>query len=198
MVATERIDGRPHYATDGMRQQLYELEIKERELREVYDGDHPLLRALEQQVANVRKIQAKQDEFRTESTFATNPAREDLLLELHLESSRLASLQATYDSVQQQDVQILAELRQLNTYAVQIEDLQRHADLLEESYRTYAENYEQARIDAALQQERITNVNVVQAATLELRPVSPNKKLIASMGLLAAVFGGLLTKVGVF
>jgi uncharacterized protein involved in exopolysaccharide biosynthesis len=190
MVATARIDGRPHHATDGMRQQLYDLEIKERELREKYDEAHPLLRAIQKQVAEVREIQAEQEASRTESTFAVNPTRQQLTLDLHQESSRLAALQATHESLQQQDALILAELQRLNTYAVRVEELQRQAELLEQSCRTYSENYEQARIDAALQQERITNVNVVQAATLEPCPVSPNKKLIAAIGMLAAVFGG--------
>ena len=45
---------------------------------------------------------------------------------------------------------------------------------------------EQSRLDDVLANERITSVNIVQPATLQMRPVSPNKPLCAVAGFLAA------------
>jgi uncharacterized protein involved in exopolysaccharide biosynthesis len=86
---------------------------------------------------------------------------------------------------------LVAKIRDLNGDAIQLDSLQRKADLLEESYKTYAANLEQARIDNAIEEQRISNVNVVQEATFSDQPVSPNKRLAAALGLFIALFGGM-------
>jgi tyrosine-protein kinase Etk/Wzc len=62
-------------------------------------------------------------------------------------------------------------------------------DLLDAKYRMHVEKLEQARVNDALRQDRITNVNVAQPATFVTKPVSPRKSLILAMGLVVAVFG---------
>ena len=63
--------------------------------------------------------------------------------------------------------------------------------LLESNYQEYARRLEQARIDHALQQDRITNVTVVQPSTLSLKPVSPKKTLVVALAAMLAACGGL-------
>jgi uncharacterized protein involved in exopolysaccharide biosynthesis len=53
----------------------------------------------------------------------------------------------------------------------------------------YAEYFEEARIDRELQRERISNVSVVQPATLQEKPVSPSKLLVALATMFLATFG---------
>jgi capsular polysaccharide biosynthesis protein len=54
---------------------------------------------------------------------------------------------------------------------------------------TYARNRELARISNDLDARQISNVNLIQPATLVTKPVSPQKLPILVLGLLAAVFG---------
>ena len=55
----------------------------------------------------------------------------------------------------------------------------------------YQKKHEEARISAAMDQQRIVNVSIAQPAQRPLRPVAPNKLLNLLLGLLLGVFGGL-------
>ena len=46
---------------------------------------------------------------------------------------------------------------------------------------------ERARLNEVLEESRITSINVVQPASFEARPVSPNKRVCAMLGLFAAI-----------
>ena len=52
-------------------------------------------------------------------------------------------------------------------------NLQRELALQDAKYRKYSENREQARIDQALETNKISNISVVQQATASTKPVRP-------------------------
>ena len=80
-------------------------------------------------------------------------------------------------------------LKKWNVVALRIAKLERDIQIREEAYHEYATNMEKARIDHALQTERITNINVVQPATCEVLPIRPNTRLHLAFGLAAALVG---------
>ncbi len=57
-------------------------------------------------------------------------------------------------------------LRLLNDAEIKTARLQRDISLLTDSYNRYSTKLEEARIDQALKGERISNISIVQAATL--------------------------------
>ena len=61
----------------------------------------------------------------------------------------------------------------------------------EANYHKYSDNLEQARIDQALQMEKISNISIVQPATYLMKPVGPRKMLNLALGLFLGVFGGI-------
>src|SRR5581483_7077906 len=65
--------------------------------------------------------------------------------------------------------------------------------LQESHYRRYAENLEQAQIDRALETERISNISIVQPATLEVEPVRPKALVNFAAGLLLALLAAAVT-----
>jgi len=180
---------RPSLASDNMREQLYQLEMQEQELRTRYKPEHPLMVAMTAQLEGARKIQEDLDEFRTEPTYTINPTRQKIEHALLEEESQLASLEAVERSLQDQATALVKRLQEVNDQALVIEELDREAQLLGESYASYSENLEQARIDGALQRQQITNVNIAQPASLSHRPVSPRLPILAALGLVVAVGG---------
>ncbi len=193
---TARTEGLPNGAADDMRQQLYTLEIKERELLSLYPETHPLVVAVRRQVENVREIYSGEAGTRSQSTFSANPTYTALDLQASQNAVDIDAFEALNQSLNTQYDAIVSDLKELNDYSVRLKDLELKRELLEQSYRTYAENLEQARIGAELESEQITNVNVAQEAPLVVVPASPNKRLTACLGLLIAVFGGVA--VGLF
>lgn len=183
VVLAQRIDGSGNNAHDGMRQQLYELEIRERELLERYTPGHPLVKAIRNQVAEVRRILDRQDDSEQQTTYAANPAKDALQLELIQIEAQLAALHASADSLAQQQTDIQQRFRELNAYALNIQDMERQVKMLDTSYRLYAEKSEQARINEAMASQRITSVRVMQTATLDLDPVGPSRSMLLAIGI---------------
>jgi uncharacterized protein involved in exopolysaccharide biosynthesis len=190
-VVAQWVDGLPNLAADGMRQQLYDLEIKERELRSKYGEKHPYVMAIRRQVAEARKIQDSQHESRTQSTHAVNPNWQQLQLQLCEEEVKLAALLENEKTLQQQHDSVQAALADLNVYALQVAELERDSQLLADRYKAHSSSLEQARIDSALTQQRITNVNVAQPATFVTQPVGPSRKLLTGLGMILGLFGGM-------
>ena len=110
-------------------------------------------------------------------------------LELQIEESRNASLTAQIGNLDQKHESQITRLQQLNEHEVEIRELERKAELLRANYMTYAKNRELARISNDLDARQISNVNLIQPATLVTKPVSPRKLPILVLGLAAAVFG---------
>lgn len=80
-------------------------------------------------------------------------------------------------------------IQKINDSAFRIAQLEREKAIIEENYRKYATSMEQTRIDQALEEEKISNIRLVQAPTLSKEPIRPNTGLIMFMGLFFAAFG---------
>ncbi|MEQ8790490.1 MAG: GumC family protein [Pirellulaceae bacterium] len=187
----QEVTGIANAAADRMREILYQLELEERDLRSKYTDDHPQVVAKRQQLEEARRIHSDQAPERKENTNAVNPNRQQLEFQLLAEQAVSASLLAKLDELKTQRDLVLDELKSLNHAEIKIHDLERESQLLDANYRSYAEKLEQARIDDALEQVRISNVNVVQEASYMADPVKPQKALILALGLAVAMFGTL-------
>lgn len=180
---------RPSEAADTMRDTLFELEMKEQEFLSRYTADHPLMQSVSLQVAEARKIHDKVEPFREEPTYATNPIHQEIEHDLVAAKTRVASLKALDESLNAQEEQLVAKLHEVNEQALNIGVLEREAEMLAGNYESYVANLEQARIDGALQQQQITNVNIAQAASISHRPVSPQNLILLALGGVIAIGG---------
>jgi uncharacterized protein involved in exopolysaccharide biosynthesis len=79
-------------------------------------------------------------------------------------------------------------LIELDRRAIDTTRTQRRVKALEDRYLSYLSRSEQGRIDSALDQNRVTNVTLVQAAAALPSPVSPKRMVV----LVVSVVGGLL------
>lgn len=82
-------------------------------------------------------------------------------------------------------------MRSLPEAEMKLVKLQRELALQDGKYRKYAENLEQARIDQALEMNKISNISVVQAATASMKPVWPKKAQNLALGVLFGILGGI-------
>lgn len=152
---------------------------------------HPLLSAIREQVQEAEGTLAKQQRRRTESTDDVNPVHQQLKLDYAQQQAVAAGLQARLLKLEEQERTVHADIRKLNGHEIKIAQLQREVTLVERNYFTYSESMEQARVDQELANERISNVNLVQRATLQEKPVSPSKVLVAVFGMLSGVTGSI-------
>jgi uncharacterized protein involved in exopolysaccharide biosynthesis len=179
----------PNQGADLLRQQLYSLEVNAMDLQARYSDSHPLVKAAKEQLEAAKKVMAQQSDERMETTDNINPIHRDLELDLKQQTSIVAGLDKRHESLTKQKDAVLAELRVLNDSDLTIDQLHRQADLARDKYFQYARKMEEARIDKELENEEISNISILQPATLQEKPVSPSKLLLALGTMFLAVAG---------
>jgi uncharacterized protein involved in exopolysaccharide biosynthesis len=181
--------GNPNYAADGMRQQLYALELKEKELAARVTDKHLELQSVRAQIAAAKPILNALEPTRTQTTTGRNRIHEELRITFLRQSAALASQRARSSKMVTQLAEANHRLTVLNDNEIQIAQLQRDVQILDASYRKYAESREQARLEESLGREKISNITVAQQASISSHPIKPQRSLIVIAGLLASLFG---------
>lgn len=186
---TSRITGFANEAADAMRAKFYELELKEQELLAKYTEIHPEVKLVRDQIAGSRNSLAGEDRSLAQLTVGRGRASAEAELILLQREPQLASHLAQAEKLRQQLTAALDSLRTLTEHEQQIVALAREVELTGASYRKYREGLEQARIDEALQAERISNLSVVQPASYELQPTASKRWVTLALGLIIGVCG---------
>ncbi|WP_182870716.1 GumC family protein [Rhodopirellula sp. JC639] len=182
----EETTGIERSSHDEMRSTLFQLEVLENEYAAKYKPGHPKLTSIREQLEQARKIVEAQESDRTESRELINPTHQQLFANQVVDLATEKSLRERQKKLREQQRYLIGEINSINEHEQQLSRLQRNALVLEERYKVHSVMLEQARLNEELEANRITSINVSQPATLEERPVSPNKPLCALAGLVAA------------
>jgi uncharacterized protein involved in exopolysaccharide biosynthesis len=195
-VVMQSTKGFPNQAADSMRQEFFKLQISNRELESRLGANHPLVRTALAQTDELEKILKAESSDRTQTTLGLNTSRQTLDLELRREEAKLASVHAKIAALDEQYARLRERVKKLNEHEVLIADLQREVNLAAAKYQSYADQLEQARIGEALENFRISNVNVVQPPSLVERPISPDPLVIVGLGAIVAFCGSMGLAIG--
>jgi uncharacterized protein involved in exopolysaccharide biosynthesis/Mrp family chromosome partitioning ATPase len=176
---------------------LQRLRQKETELLGLYTADSIPVVTLRSQIKETERMidEGKSVMVTTNRTplpkEGISPAAEtpDSLLE---ESAMIASLRAKMKVQKELLKQSLDEAKRIDAVEAKITQLERNKELQEANYKYFSQSLEHARIDDALNSGKISNISVVQPATLPTQPFRPN--LPKRVGL--ALFLGLVVGVG--
>lgn len=189
---TARVKGARNEAVDNMRAQVFALRLRVLELKQKYrDDNNPEVERVRKQADEAEEVLRKQDTDREQVTEGPNRLYEETELALLRQEPIISALKARADALKGQLNEQQVALRTLNDNDLRFQDRDRERQLLDAGYRRYAENLAQARIDQALEAERISNISIVQPATFEVEPVKPKVLINAAIGLLLAVVCGL-------
>jgi uncharacterized protein involved in exopolysaccharide biosynthesis len=187
-LVAEEIES-PSFAADTMRNELYKVQIEEKEASSRYTAQHPRVIALRKQVEETGKIFDEQEARRSHKTRKLSVVHQGVQNELWAAKAEAAAHRAEAKSLESQRAAIEHRIRGMNDNEFHIAHLNRKVELLEANYRSYTNNREQARIDQALEIGRISNVNVVQPASFVASPSSPQLRLTLILGLIVATLG---------
>jgi len=180
-VVRQFVKGLPADAENNMREQLYNLQTREQELLAKYTEHHPHVVAIREQVLGAERILGSEKPNRGQATSAV------LLTELANEKSLVAERDSLAEHVQR----LQREASSLNRHEVKIVELRRQVKLLEAKYTTYTQNLDQARIDRELKKDEITNISVIQPASLVLKPSTPKNGLTLALGFAFSLLGAI-------
>ncbi len=190
LVVTGATVGLPNAAADTMRARLYELQLLEQDLVSKFEHDSRQVQDVRRQIAAAQALLDKEDQARSTLTKGLNETYQSIKSAMLTEKATVSSLQARVDELKSMLEHAKTELKSLINNSVKFAGLTREVEIQENNYRKYSENLEQARIDEALETGKISNINVVQPATLPIQPVRPRKALNLLLGLLLGTFGG--------
>lgn len=165
---------------------LLSLELKRREMLTRYAPDYPLVRENEAQIADAQRALAEAQQRPVEETTTDRtPAQDWIATEITKTETDRAALQAEGASIEE-------DIREAKALAVKIdgdgqvqEDLAREVKTSEERYLVYVRKRDEARISDLLDQKRIVNVSIAEAATVPAFP-SSSWTWILALGLFVA------------
>lgn len=179
-------------ALDLLHQRLDELRLQERALLQDFAPDSRRVQAVREQIALAEEMLQRDVPSLTEKTEGTNTARQTVFVELVSEQAANAAMRAKVTELRAQRSGIRAQLATLNDQELSFKQMTRRIADLETQYQRQKNNLEQVRVDQALQMEKISNISVLQPATLPLTSERMGKKNILLLGAilgLAAALG---------
>jgi uncharacterized protein involved in exopolysaccharide biosynthesis len=172
----------------NLKTSLADLEKNRTGLLEKYQPDYRPVKEIEKQIAQTKEAiaAAQQNPLRQETT-DQNPTHELLQTELARSKADVAALHAkvaaTAPIVQSYSKAALL----LDQKDIKRQDLIRTVKTAEQNYLLYLNKREQARINDALDSQRILNVAVSEAATVPALPVVSPLLFILAGGVLAVM-----------
>jgi uncharacterized protein involved in exopolysaccharide biosynthesis len=179
----------PNTGADTLRAQLYTLQVELMNLEAKYNADHPLVASTRAQVAEARRMLQDEDGVRESTTESVNENLRAIQLDLAKAEASMAGYEARLAELDKQRAETLVDLRKVNDYELELQELDRVATLARSNFYGYANDLEQVRVDEELNRHQITNVAVAQEASLVRKPVSPSKLLVVAMALALATVG---------
>ncbi len=150
----DKTTGFANSAADGMRKQIYDLELKEQELLSTFTEKSIPVKEIRRQIQEGRALLSKAEQTK-QVTFGINENYQKVQLDLLTEESNLSSLQAKVTVLKTQIWNGRGELSALNDTEMQLAQLERDLETQKSNYRKYSDSLEQARIDQALEMEKI-------------------------------------------
>lgn len=175
--------------TENMRGQMYALQLREKQVAASHTDAHPMLQEVRRQVSEAKDVLSQESPTRRHVTTAPSRGRQQLEALLLVEQPLLAGWQAQAAAVEAQLTDARRQLQQFNQADVRIAAMTREVELLDTDYRRASANLQQAHIDESQANERISNINVAQPASLEAKPVRPRLSINLACGLLAGCCG---------
>lgn len=191
-MTTSETKGLPNAARDSMRQQLYQQEIELKDMQSRLTESHPQVISAKKKIEEASRILETQQDDRSQTVSNVSTTHQSLSLEAMRQDAVKSGLESQLASLDNQRDETLARIEAMNATETRVLELERQVGLLAATYKTYSDKLEQTRITSELENERISNVHVVQAPSISTRPSSPNKPLLLAGALMLGLIGSYL------
>lgn len=181
-IPTEVTKGIANVAADAMRTQLFGEEVNESEQLATLLPDHPRYKLLQQKMSRSKEIAGEQEKAREQTREALNPTFQRLQSEQSLATAETAGLKSRCDSLSESLDAARQALVRLNEDAILLTELKWQADISESNLIEHAKSLEEARIIHELDSQKISDIAIIQDASLNLKKVGPKRSVLAIVG----------------
>jgi len=191
MREISRTTGRTNTAADQLKVRLSDMRLKEADLAARYPDTHQPLIDLRQQMREVEDELAGEEETRTEVTTGVDTNYQEIELNLQMERAQAQSLTARKNTLETELARERQQLAELTSREVELNALRRDVQLGEAEYRQYRDNLQRSKISAAMDMDKVSNISVIQAATVPMNAAKPQKALNMGAGVMLGIAGAL-------
>lgn len=183
-------------AYESLLSQIDALKKRHQDLLLQYTEEHPFVTTLRDRIGSLdgERLGLEEKEPGLATYSSRQPARDyssvaspSGLVDRSVEFSRVAGLEARWNTLQRQLAKLQDEQIKLNVKEPEITELERKRTSFEKDYRYYSTAVDQARVDATLTAGRLANISVIQSASA---PSPDTKKFYQLIG--GILVGGLL------
>ncbi len=188
-IETSHSTGTPNAVADALKQQLISLKLDEKELQSLYADSYRPLVELRGKIAQLESSLAQEPATTTQTTIGIDSNYQALELQIETETAALKADEARRKTLTGELAATKEKLQDLSSQEVSLKRLERAVQTAEEEYLRYKDNVSRASSYAALDLARVSNVSVVQEATLPMAPIRPKKFRNLMLGLFLGVFG---------
>lgn len=194
-IPVEVTSGIGNPAADGMREQLYDLQLQQTEAIAKLKPNHPRYKMLKNKLASSSQIVADQDKDREQRVEAVNPVHQGLQSDHQSNQAAIASLESRQRSLKSALIDAQSDIKRLNRDSVELASLKWESQIAERNYLDLARRFDDSRITDELDSEKMSDVSIIQDASLNLRKASPPRSLLAIVGAMLGMCLGLLQAV---
>ena len=176
----------------GMRQKLFDLEVRERRYAETLTADNPKLLIVRKQIAQINRILGDIDREQVETSTTVNPAMQRVESDIQTLAMNAAGLKSMIAEKKAQCERITESINKLSEHDQDLRTLDREIALKESSLNSLRVKLEESRVIDEMGRDRISNVSVFQPASLIERPTSPKKQPLAALFIALGLASGLV------
>ncbi len=167
--------------------EINNLQIRKQELLTKYTEDNAQIKEINRQIDELRKLQIPDNP----ETYNSSIMYQELQTQLAEQRRLLVSLQAKDRALADRLNILKRAVSEYNEKSSQLSKLERERENLRATYNSYSNSLQEANIDQIVQQQKISNVKIIQPATLPTLPVSSRKYRNLFLGLFVGFFGGI-------
>jgi uncharacterized protein involved in exopolysaccharide biosynthesis/Mrp family chromosome partitioning ATPase len=187
IMAQHKMGGVPLSSNEVLRTKINELRVQQLDMLTKYNDNSRRVKDLKQQISQASAMLDTED-LNNNSSGAMRQMQADLLSE----QSNLAAYTARESNLRTLIAQARGEMENFNNTSATVARLQRQLEIDQDNYRKYSEHLNQAKIDSGLKNEKLSNISIIQEATLPLKSTITTRRIYSILfGLFFGLFGGL-------
>lgn len=172
---------------DGLRQKLVEMKLKEADLASRFTDKNGELIDVRGQIKEMERMIAAETSKKSSDGDSVmgdtvDPGSQDLETQAVLAKIELDYRNARDGMLNKELKEAQSDLAKLMQNEKTLMQLDREVTLLDTEYKRYLTSMQTADISAMLDKSKISNVDIVQHASLAVEPVKTQRKLLALLG----------------
>jgi uncharacterized protein involved in exopolysaccharide biosynthesis len=170
---------------------LLDLQLKEQALLQKYVESNRLVVNVRKEIELVKDFLKQQEVAITGKVNTGNAVYQEAERSALQTKADLESQVAKDSALRRQLAQVDEAIQSLDLNEKKNKELKRDVETNDKNYRTYLDKLEEARISDDMNMQRMSNVSVIQAATIPAKPVKPKKALNILLGIILGAVSGL-------